>query len=192
MTTRKESWHLMLTMTENGMTELTASGVTTYTRTQTIQAFELLDEIRQRGHSDPAYVLRYLHLHAPQLKPLLASALADRGYDVHCRLCARRIDEKKWSKFAIKHQFGLVVKHGEPVQHRRHAAARRRSRFHGTEKGQPESSREAHEPPAPGQNEQGRRLLQGQPAVPPLEDDGLSASVLLGQIPVTWNGMEGE
>jgi hypothetical protein len=178
---------MTLKITQNGMTELLASGVTTYTRTQATQAFRLLDEIRQRGHSDPGFVLRYVHTRAPQLKPLLASALSERGYDVHCRLCARGVDGRKYSKHTIQHQFGMLVRRGEMAQHRRHAAARRRSSWHGTDLGRPESSREAWEPPPPSQNEQGRNLLQGKDAVPPL-DDSLSASVLLGEVPATWNG----
>jgi hypothetical protein len=176
----------MLTMNERGMIQLTAGGVVSFSKQQTIEAFNLLDAIKRRGRSDPAFLLQYMHLKAPALEPILASGLAERGYSTKCRLCARQLGAEKFSKFTLRHTFGLNVTRSEMKAHRRHAL-RRRSSWHGTDLGRPKSSREMWEPPPPSQNEQGRNLLQGKDAVPSLPDD-VSASVLLGEIPTTWNG----
>lgn len=175
----------MLMFNSDGrMNELTASGATSFSRKQTRQALELLDVLRRRGRSDPAFLLRYVHTQAPTLAPLVASGLAERGFDVRCRLCARNVPGKSYSRAAVNRLFRLDTLNYERSQHRKHF--RRRSTIWGTNPGRPDSHREPHEPPPPGQNEQGRRLLRGEPIVDPLPDEVQAA--LLSEVPTTWNG----
>jgi hypothetical protein len=117
---------MTLVFGKDGMQELLASGARKYTHDQTKQAFQLLDVIRARGKSDPAFVLSYMHLKAPALEPILASGLAMRGFDTTCKLCARSVDGKRYSRSKLNRLFGVDAPRFEIAQHRKQHMRKRR------------------------------------------------------------------
>jgi hypothetical protein len=158
----------MLRFDAQGMTEMTSSGEVRYSRRQAVDALRLLDDIRAHGRSSPAFVTNWVLVNKSPLAAMLADGLYARGYSVTCRLCAKGLDGRSYSRSTLQRLHGIDASRHERKEHRWHF--RRRSLWNSTNPGRPEEHREAHEPPPPGQNEQGRRLLDGEPAVPPLVD----------------------
>src|SRR5579862_1547940 len=145
------------------MSELTASGATTYTPRQAREVFELLDLIRERGSSSPEFVAAWCKKRPRALLPVVAGRLRAQGFNV-------RGEDHVWmgwnrntrSEFVAAEAVARGVTEEELAQLEalaRRANSDRPKRPYREKDGRPEDARAPWDSPVPTQRQQGEALL---------------------------------
>jgi hypothetical protein len=108
-----------------GVTVLLGSGEQVLSPADIKELFSLLDQVKQRGRGSPELVIGWMRIEPRRLQPLLASALANQGYQADCPLCGQGADGRRYSVASARRIFGVGVHHQQLLEHRRHARKRR-------------------------------------------------------------------